>query len=44
MLPKETDWRENPAAFTKFTREHQAPSIAEYAEYPGVTSTRESEH
>jgi hypothetical protein len=31
------DWRENPAAFAKYAREHQAPSFAEYAEYPYVT-------
>jgi hypothetical protein len=31
------DWRENPAAFAKFAREHQAPSFMEYAEYPDVT-------
>src|SRR5689334_12694182 len=31
------DWRENPAAFAKFAREHQAPSFMEYAEYPNVT-------
>jgi hypothetical protein len=32
-----TDWRENPGAFAKFCREHQAPSFMEYAEYPGVS-------
>jgi hypothetical protein len=31
------DWRENPAAFAKFAREHQVPSFVEYAEYPCVT-------
>jgi len=31
------DWRESPAAFAKFAREHQAPSFMEYAEYPSVT-------
>jgi hypothetical protein len=31
------DWRENPAAFAKFAREHQVPSFMEYAEYPDVT-------
>lgn len=31
------DWRENPAAFAKFAREHQAPSFMEYAEYPDAT-------
>jgi hypothetical protein len=30
-------WRENPAAFAQFAREHQAPSFMEYAEYPAVT-------
>jgi hypothetical protein len=34
------DWRENPAAFAKFAREHQAPSFMEYAEYPDVTGWR----
>ena len=32
------DWRENPAAFAKFAREHQVTSFAEYAEYPNVTA------
>jgi hypothetical protein len=31
------DWRENPAAFAKFAREHQAQSFMEYSEYPDVT-------
>jgi hypothetical protein len=31
------DWRENPAAFAQFAREHQAASFMEYAEYPNVT-------
>ena len=31
------DWRENPAAFARFAREHQAPSFMEYAEYPDIT-------
>jgi len=31
------DWRDNPAAFAKYCRDHQCPSFAEYAEYPGVT-------
>lgn len=31
------DWRENPAAFARFAREHQAASFMEYAEYPGAT-------
>ncbi len=33
-----TDWRENPAAFAAYCREHQAPSFMEYAEYPDVTA------
>ena len=33
------DWRENPAAFAKFAREHQAASFMEHAEYPDVTTT-----
>ena len=33
------DWRENPAAFAKYCREHEAPSFMEYAEYPDVTGT-----
>ena len=33
------DWRENPAAFAKFAREHQCQSFLEYAEYPDVTAT-----
>ena len=32
------DWRENPAAFARFAREHQCPSFMEYAEYPDVTA------
>lgn len=32
------DWRENPAAFAKFAREHQCPAFMEYAEYPDVTA------
>jgi hypothetical protein len=32
-----SDWRESPAAFAKFAREHQAPSFMEYAEYPDAT-------
>ncbi|WP_437717654.1 hypothetical protein WMF45_15330 [Sorangium sp. So ce448] len=31
------DWKENPAAFAKFAREHAAQPFMEYAEYPGVT-------
>ena len=33
------DWRENPAAFAKYCREHEARSFMEYAEYPDVTGT-----
>jgi hypothetical protein len=33
------DWRENPAGFAKFCREHQCPSFMEYAEYPDITGT-----
>ena len=33
-----TDWRDNPAAFAAFCRDHQAPSFMEYAEYPAVTA------
>lgn len=33
-----TDWRENPAAFAAFCRDHQAASFMEYAEYPDVTA------
>ena len=33
------DWRDNPAAFAKYCRDHQAQSFMEYAEYPGVTAT-----
>jgi hypothetical protein len=32
------DWRENPAAFAAFCREHQAQSFMEYAEYPDVSA------
>lgn len=32
------DWKENPAAFVKFVREHQVPSFLEYGEYPYVTA------
>jgi hypothetical protein len=32
------DWRENPAAFVAFVREHQFPSFLEYGEYPYVTA------
>lgn len=32
------DWKENPASFVKFVREHQCPSFLEYAEYPYVSA------
>jgi hypothetical protein len=32
------DWKENPASFVKFAREHQVPSFLEYGEYPYVTA------
>ncbi len=32
------DWRENPAAFVEFVREHHCPSFLEYGEYPYVTA------
>jgi hypothetical protein len=32
------DWKENPAAFVKFVRDHQYPSFLEYGEYPYVTA------
>jgi hypothetical protein len=32
------DWKENPAAFVNFVREHQCPSFLEYGEYPYVTA------
>ncbi|HWI41960.1 MAG TPA: hypothetical protein VNX25_10775 [Verrucomicrobiae bacterium] len=32
------DWRENPAAFIRFVREHQCPSFLEYGEYPYATA------
>lgn len=31
------DWKENPASFVKFVRDHQCPSFLEYGEYPYVT-------
>lgn len=33
------DWKTNIPAVVKFFRDHQAPSILEYAEYPYVSST-----
>jgi len=32
------DWKENPAAFARFVREHHFPSFLEYGEYPYVTA------
>ena len=32
------DWRENPAAFIQFVRDHHYPSFLEYGEYPFVTA------
>jgi hypothetical protein len=32
------DWKENPAAFIAFVREHQFSSFLEYGEYPYVTA------
>ena len=37
------DWRDNPAAFVKFCREHQCHSFMEYGEYPYVVSRRDQE-
>ncbi|WP_433715506.1 hypothetical protein ACQP2U_16705 [Nocardia sp. CA-084685] len=31
------DWKENPASFVKYVREHHFPSFLEYGEYPYVT-------
>ncbi len=31
------DWKENPASFIKFVREHHHPSFLEYGEYPFVS-------
>jgi hypothetical protein len=31
------DWKENPASFAKFAREHAAQPFMEYAEYPDAT-------
>ena len=31
------DWKENPASFVTYVREHQVPSFLEYGEYPYVT-------
>lgn len=32
------DWKENPAAFVQFVRDHHHPSFLEYGEYPYVTA------
>lgn len=32
------DWKENPAAFIQFVRDHHYPSFLEYGEYPFVTA------
>jgi hypothetical protein len=32
------DWKENPASFVKYVRDHHVPSFLEYGEYPYVTS------
>jgi hypothetical protein len=32
------DWKENPAAFGKFVRDHHYPSFLEYGEYPYATA------
>jgi hypothetical protein len=32
------DWKENPAAFVQFVRDHHVPSFLEYGEYPYVTA------
>jgi hypothetical protein len=32
------DWKTNPAAFTKFVRDHHQPSFLEYGEYPYVSA------
>ena len=32
------DWKENPASFVKFVRDHHVPSFLEYGEYPYVTA------
>ena len=32
------DWKENPASFVQFVREHHVPSFLEYGEYPYVTA------
>ena len=32
------DWKENPASFVEFVRDHHVPSFLEYGEYPYVTA------
>jgi hypothetical protein len=32
------DWKENPAAFVQFVRDHHRPSFVEYGEYPYVSA------
>ncbi|WP_197514920.1 hypothetical protein [Mycobacterium sp. 852013-50091_SCH5140682] len=32
------DWKENPASFVQYVREHHVPSFVEYGEYPYVTA------
>ena len=32
------DWKENPAAFVQFVRDHHRPSFLEYGEYPYVSA------
>lgn len=32
------DWKENPAAFVQFVRDHHHPSFVEYGEYPYVSA------
>jgi hypothetical protein len=32
------DWKENPASFVEYVREHHVPSFVEYGEYPYVTA------
>jgi len=34
------DWQINPAAFTKFIRNHQCPIFLEYGKYPYVSSDK----
>jgi hypothetical protein len=32
------DWKENPASFVQYVREHHVPSFLEYGEYPYVSA------